>query len=64
MNRGALAGTVFEMDDRFTGYDAAAIAQMGFDGGKMLLRIDPEIRSRRPRSRHARVPSMISLAAA
>jgi hypothetical protein len=41
MNRGGLAGTVFEMDDRFTGYDAAAIAQMRFDGGKMLLRIDP-----------------------
>lgn len=42
MNRGGLAGTVFEIDDRFTGYDAAAIARMGFDGGKMLLRIDPD----------------------
>jgi hypothetical protein len=42
MNRGGLAGTVFEMDDRFTGYDAAAVARMGFDGGKMLLRIDPD----------------------
>ena len=42
MNRGGLAETVFEVDDRFTGYDAAAIARMGFDGGKMLLRIDPE----------------------
>jgi hypothetical protein len=42
MNRGGLAGTVFEIDDRFTGYDAAAIARMRFDGGKMLLRIDPE----------------------
>ena len=42
MNRGGLAGTAFEMDDRFTGYDAAAIARMGFDGGKMLLRIDPD----------------------
>jgi hypothetical protein len=41
MNRGGLAETVFELDDRFTGYDAAAIAQTGFDGGKMLLRIDP-----------------------
>ena len=40
-NRGGLAGTVFEIDDRFTGYDAPAIARMGFDGGKMLLRIDP-----------------------
>ena len=29
MNRGGLAGTVFELDDRFTGYDAAAIAAAG-----------------------------------
>ena len=42
MNRGGLAGTVFEIDDRFTGYDAATIAAMGFDGGKMLFRIDPD----------------------
>ncbi len=42
MNRGGLAGTVFEIDDRFTGYDAAAIARMGFEGGKMLFRIDPD----------------------
>ena len=42
MNRGGLAGTSFEIDDRFTGYDAAAIARMGFDGGKMLFRIDPD----------------------
>ncbi len=42
MNRGGLAGTVFEIDDRFTGYDAPTIERMGFDGGKMLLRIDPE----------------------
>src|SRR5256884_5448607 len=42
MNRGGLAEAVFEVDDRFTGYDAAAIARMGFDGGKMLLRIDPD----------------------
>ena len=42
MNRGGLAETVFEVDDRFTGYDAAAVARMGFDGGKMLLRIDPD----------------------
>jgi hypothetical protein len=42
MNRGGLAGTAFEMDDRFTGYDAPAIARMGFDGGKMLFRIDPD----------------------
>jgi hypothetical protein len=42
MNRGGLAGTVFEIDDRFTGLDADAIARMGFDGGKMLLRIAPD----------------------
>jgi hypothetical protein len=42
MNRGGLAGTAFEIDDRFTGYDAASIAAQGLDGGKMLLRIDPE----------------------
>ncbi|MGW1225504.1 Cgl0159 family (beta/alpha)8-fold protein [Streptomyces sp. NPDC001478] len=41
MNRGGVPGTVFEMDDRFTAYDAEAIAAMGFDAGKMLLRIDP-----------------------
>jgi hypothetical protein len=42
MNRGGLAGTSFEIDDRFTAYDAAAVARMGLQGGKMLLRIDPE----------------------
>lgn len=42
MNRGGLAGTVFEMDDRFTCYDAASIAAAGYEGGKMLLRIDPD----------------------
>jgi DhnA family fructose-bisphosphate aldolase class Ia len=40
MNRGGLQGATFELDDRFTGYDAATIAAMGFDGGKMLARID------------------------
>lgn len=39
MNRAGLAGSVFEIDDRFTGYDARTIAEMGFDGGKMLTRI-------------------------
>ncbi|MET0424053.1 MAG: aldolase [Actinoplanes sp.] len=41
MNRGGLAGTSFEIDDRFTAYDADSIAAAGFEGGKMLLRIDP-----------------------
>ncbi|WP_405814056.1 aldolase [Streptomyces sp. NBC_01390] len=39
MNRAGLAGSTFEVDDRFTGYDAETIAAMGFDGGKMLTRI-------------------------
>jgi hypothetical protein len=42
MNRGGLAGTTFEIDDRFTAYDADSIAAAGFEGGKMLLRIDPD----------------------
>ncbi|MDQ3155825.1 MAG: aldolase [Actinomycetota bacterium] len=42
MNRGGLAGTVFEIDDRFTGYDANSIGDSGFQGGKMLFRIDPK----------------------
>jgi hypothetical protein len=40
MNRGGLTGAAWEIDDRFTGYDAAAVTRMGFDGGKMLLRLD------------------------
>ena len=42
MNRGGLAGTSFEIDDRFTAYDAGSIAAAGLEGGKMLMRIDPE----------------------
>jgi hypothetical protein len=42
MNRGGLAGTSFEIDDRFTAYDGDSIAAAGFEGGKMLLRIDPD----------------------
>ncbi|MET8677631.1 deoxyribose-phosphate aldolase [Streptomyces sp. NPDC004647] len=40
MNRGGLAGAVFEMDDRFTGHRAQDLARLGFDAGKLLLRID------------------------
>ena len=39
MNRGGLAGSVFELDDRYTAYDAGSLAAMNFDGGKMLVRI-------------------------
>jgi voltage-gated potassium channel Kch len=42
MNRGGLAGTVFEIDDRFTAYDARSLAAAGYEGGKMLLRIDAD----------------------
>jgi hypothetical protein len=40
MNRGGLAGAVFEMDDRFTAYTPEAIVKSRLDGGKMLLRIN------------------------
>jgi hypothetical protein len=41
MNRGGLAGAVFELDDRITGYDTASLVAQHLDGGKMLCRIDP-----------------------
>jgi DhnA family fructose-bisphosphate aldolase class Ia len=40
MNRGGLAGASFEMDDRFTGHRAEDIERLGFDAGKLLVRID------------------------
>lgn len=40
MNRGGLQGSVFEMDDRLTGYDVAGTAEAGFEAIKMLTRID------------------------
>ena len=40
MNRGGLQGSVFEMDDRRTSYDVQGVIDSGFDGGKMLTRID------------------------
>ncbi|MFE0629529.1 deoxyribose-phosphate aldolase [Streptomyces sp. NPDC058864] len=42
MNRGGLAGASFELDDRFTGHRAQDIARLGFDAGKLLLRISYE----------------------
>ena len=38
MNRGGLQGSVFEVDDRFTGGDAATIEALGWDAGKMTPR--------------------------
>ncbi|GLF93624.1 Cgl0159 family (beta/alpha)8-fold protein [Streptomyces yaizuensis] len=40
MNRGGLAGASFELDDRFTGHRPQDLARLGFDAGKLLLRID------------------------
>jgi hypothetical protein len=48
MNRGGLAGAVFELDDRFTGYTAEAVAAANLDGGKMLLRIADDDRDTLP----------------
>ncbi len=48
MNRGGLDGASWTMDDRFTGYDAAAIERYRLEGGKMLLRIDDEDPSTAP----------------
>ncbi len=42
MNRGGLQGSVFEMDDRLTGYDIAGVLESRLDGGKMLVRVDLE----------------------
>lgn len=39
MNRGGVAGSVWELDDRFTAYDAASLRAHGLDGGKMLVRL-------------------------
>ena len=40
MNRGGLQRAAFELDDRFTAYRSSTLAAMGFEGGKMLLRVD------------------------
>jgi hypothetical protein len=40
MNRGGLAGSAWELDDRFTAYDTDHLRAANLDAGKMLLRID------------------------
>jgi hypothetical protein len=40
MNRSGLAGSTWEVDDRFTAYDPSAITASNLDGGKMTLRLD------------------------
>ena len=42
MNRGGIKDARWEIDDRFTAYDAATLEVMGFEGGKMLVRFDLE----------------------
>ncbi len=44
INRGGLAGTAFELDDKVTGYDVDGITEMRLDGAKFLLRFDPSSR--------------------
>lgn len=39
MNRGGLAGAAWELDDRFTAYDAQHLLDGGLDAGKLLLRL-------------------------
>ncbi|MBO0806253.1 MAG: deoxyribose-phosphate aldolase [Nocardiopsaceae bacterium] len=40
MNRGGLRGAVFEMDDRFTGYDIGSIVASRLDAAKLLVRVN------------------------
>jgi DhnA family fructose-bisphosphate aldolase class Ia len=40
MNRGGLRGAVFEMDDRYTGYDVESIVADRIDVAKLLVRIN------------------------
>ena len=40
MNRGGLRGAVFELDDRYTGYDVEAMVAARIDVAKVLVRVD------------------------
>lgn len=42
MNRGGLRGAVFEMDDRYTGYDVDSMVASRLDAGKLLVRVNLE----------------------
>lgn len=41
MNRGGLAGTIFELDDRMTAFSVEGLAGLKCDGAKLMFRIDP-----------------------
>lgn len=44
MNRGGLAGTIYELDDRMTSFTAASIKTLKLDGAKLMFRLcDDEI---------------------
>jgi DhnA family fructose-bisphosphate aldolase class Ia len=43
MNRGGLAGTAFELEDRFTAYTVERLVASRLDGGKMMFRLDPRV---------------------
>lgn len=40
MNRGGLRGAVFEIDDRYTGYDVEAMVAARIDAAKVLVRVN------------------------
>ncbi len=40
MNRGGLRGSVFELDDRYTGYEVDSIVAARIDAAKVLVRVD------------------------
>jgi len=42
MNRGGLAGSAFELDDRMTSFTVDRIAALHLDGAKMMFRLDPQ----------------------
>jgi DhnA family fructose-bisphosphate aldolase class Ia len=42
MNRGGLRGAVFEMDDRYTGFDVDVMTERGIDAAKLLVRVNLE----------------------
>jgi DhnA family fructose-bisphosphate aldolase class Ia len=42
MNRGGLRGSVFEMDDRYTGYDVDSMVHDRLDAAKLLVRVNLE----------------------
>jgi len=56
MNRGGLAGSVSELDDRFTAYDAAGIAAAAWTAARCCCASTSATRTPSPRSKRAAVP--------